>query len=47
MMQFLYEKFEELRQENPAFLMPVYDRLRKVRPDWEKLYQGYDVSQHF
>lgn len=37
-MQFMDEKFEELRQENPVFPMPVHDRLRKARPDWEELH---------
>lgn len=36
-MQFMDEKFEELRKQNPSFPMPVYDRLRKERPDWSEI----------
>lgn len=44
-MQFLDEKFEELRKRNRSFPMPVYDRLRQERPDWEGLHREYDADK--
>lgn len=44
-MQFLDEKFEELRKKNPTFLMAEYDNLRQKRPSWEELSLEYDVSK--
>lgn len=44
-MQFMDEKFGELRQENPFFPMPVFDRLRMERPSWEELHQEYDSNR--
>lgn len=41
-MQFMDEKFEDLRIQNPSFPMTEYDRLRKERPSWEKLHEEYD-----
>lgn len=35
-MEFLDEKFNELRSQNPAFPMPVFDRLRNEMPPWEE-----------
>lgn len=43
-MQFLDEKFEELRKKNSAFSMPVYDSLRQERPSWEELHREYDTK---
>lgn len=44
-MQFLDERFEELRKQNPTFPMPEYDRLRQERPDWEELHRDYDAAK--
>lgn len=41
-MQFLDEKWEKLRRENPSFSTPVFDRLKKKMPSWEKLHEEYD-----
>lgn len=40
-MQFLDEKFEELRKKNSTFPMTEYDNLRQKRPSWEKLFREY------
>lgn len=40
-MRFLDEKFEKLRRRNPSIPMPVYDQLRRERPDWEELEEKY------
>lgn len=44
-MQFMDEKFEALRAQNPSFPMPVYDRLRRERPGWEDLHREYDIPR--
>lgn len=44
-MQFLDEKFEELRKKNPAFLMTEYDNLRQKRPSWEEVAREYGVKK--
>lgn len=41
-MQFLDEQFENLRQKNPSFPMPTFDRLRNEMPSWQDLHQLYD-----
>lgn len=40
-MQFMDDKFQELKKSNPSFPMPVYDSLRKERLDWSLLQQLY------
>lgn len=44
-MQFLDEKFEELRKKNLAFPMPEYDNLRQKRPTWKELHREYNVGE--
>ena len=43
-MQFLDERFQELRTQNPAFPLPTFDSLRSEMPDWEQLHRQYDKT---
>ena len=44
-MQSLDEEFNRLRNRNPSFPMPAFDRLRGAMPDWKRLHEEYDKTK--
>ena len=41
-MEWLDQKYEELRTRVPAFSMPTWDKLRRAMPSWETIHETYD-----
>ena len=41
-MEYLDREFMKLRERVPGFRMPVWDRLRRTMPSWERIHKIYD-----
>jgi len=39
------EAFNRIRDQNPSFPMPAFDRLRESMPGWKQLHEEYDKAK--